>query len=195
MIESCPLAWPVGYKRTKDSNRKWSKFNQTPEKAQKFLREEISRLGATGMIVSTNIPVRRDGYFYSDMAVNQIDDPGVAVYFRYNGKDLSMCADSYLTVTENLYAIAKSVEAIRAMERWGVSEFMERAFTGFKALPEEINLDCWKVLDIDRTKNVDLIRRMYKKKAFDFHPDRGGSTEKFSQLQSALEQALQYANS
>lgn len=194
MIEAFPLTWPLGYKRTKDFNRKGSPFKQTPEKAQKYLHDELSKLGAKKTIVSTNVPVRKDGYFYSDMAMTNIPDPGVSVYFDYKGKDISMCADQYSTVTGNLYAIARSINAIRSMERWGVSDFMERTFAGFKAIPAEVQFNCWDVLDMKPSTNKELIKMQYKARVFAAHPDHGGSSEKFHQVQSAFEQAIKYAD-
>lgn len=194
-IEAFPLSWPLGYKRTDNGVRKSSPFRQTPEKAQKYLNEELKKLGADNIIVSTNIPVRKDGYFYTDMALSKISDPGIAVYFRYKKSDVCMCADQYETVTDNIYAVGKSVNAIRNMERWGVSEFMERTFSGFKALPEKSSFNPWEILGIISTKNIELIKMQYKQKARILHPDFGGTNEKFHELQKAYEQAIAFANS
>ena len=72
MMDAFPLDWPVGYKRTESYKRKGSQFKQTMENAQKFLRQEVSRLGGTGLIVSTNIPVRNDGGLYADWMKKKI---------------------------------------------------------------------------------------------------------------------------
>jgi hypothetical protein len=76
-------------------------------------------MGGTGVILSTNIPLRNDGLPYANS--REPNDPGVAVYFRYQKRDLCFACDAYTSVRENAYAIAKTVEALRGIERWGAS--------------------------------------------------------------------------
>lgn len=191
MIEAYPLQWPIGYKRT--ASRSGSSFKQIPDKAQIFLRSELQRMGAKEVIVSSNVPVRKDGYLYADITATNISDPGIALYFKYKGKDIVMCCDSYLKPWENIYALGKGIEALRGMERWGVSEFMERAFTGFKALPETIeqNPQAWfEVLGIPPNANAAQIKEAYRKMAQVHHPDTGGSTDMFAKVNKAYQQGL-----
>lgn len=192
MIEAYPLAWPVGYKRT--TGRISSPFKQSMEKAQQFLHREVDRMGAGKLIVSSNIPVRKDGMFYTDWMNRKIDDPGVAINFHYQGKYITMCCDQYLTVWENVYALGKAIEAIRGLERWGVSDFMERMFTGFTALPPSVTLEVniWHVLGLTgKPDTKDDVTSAYRQKAREHHPDRpGGNKEKFQALQDAYEKAL-----
>lgn len=190
MIEAYPLQWPLGYKQTKDWQRKESRFSQTPDKVQNYLRGELNRLGTTNTVVSTNIPLRRDGYFYSDMAMAKIKEPGAAVYFRYQGKDIVMCCDQYLTVTENVYAIAKSINAIRDMERWGVSDFLERTFAGFKAIPEKVKRNIKEILLLSANAGSDEVKKAYKEKLFLVHPDKGGRRDDFDELQAAYQEYI-----
>jgi hypothetical protein len=196
IYEAYPLTWPDAYKRTPANKRINSRFDQTMDKAQRFLREEISRLGGRELIVSTNIPVRRDGGLFADWMKRKIEDPGVAIYFKYKDKDISMCCDQYNRVWENIYALGKGIEALRGMERWGVSDFLERAFTGFAALPapgEIIHANgIWEALGLPvRPDSKDIVEAAYKAKAKQLHPDRhGGSHEAFTHLQQAYKQAL-----
>jgi hypothetical protein len=192
--EAYPLCWPAGYKRTPSYRRHASAFKQTMDRAQNFLRDEIKRLGGTGLIVSTNLRLRTDGGIYAADMNKLIDDPGVAIYFKYKGKDVSMCCDQYSRVWENLYALGKGIEALRGMERWGVSEFLDRAFTGFAALPSTVivpYLDVWKALGLPgKPATVGEVTEAYRKQALTVHPDRGGSPDAFNQLQQAYRQAL-----
>ena len=195
MYEAFPLDWPLGFKRTHPLRRKESQFKQTPGAAQDFLHSEVRRIGGKKLIVSTNIPIRKDGFMYADYINKKQEDPGVAIYFEMDGEQVSMCCDQYLKVLENMYALGKSVEALRGIDRWGCSEFMKRAFTGFKALPESGTLTgtCWDILDMQQSRDEDLINQMYRAKAKVHHPDKGGDAEKFNSLTKAYEQALQYA--
>lgn len=189
MKEAYPLYWPAGYKRT--LNRTNSRFKTTMSMAQNFLKAEVSRLAGTDLIVSTNLPVRNDGGLYADWMKRKIDDPGVAIYFKRKGKEISLCCDHYLTVWENLYALAKGIEALRGLERWGVSDFLDRAFTGFAALPESITTRYWwQVLEVSRDCDKDTIVNQYRKLAKMYHPDAGGTVEKFQELQQAYTEAM-----
>lgn len=188
MIEAFPLHWPTGYTRTKYRVR--SSFKQTMDGSQRFLKEELRRLGASKLIVSTNIPVRNDGGMYAAYMNRQIDDPGVAIYFKYKGRDISMCCDKYKTVWENVYALGKGIEALRGMERWGVSDFIERAFTGFTALPPPKSETWYSVLEVDEHASVEEIKNAYRKKVQTHHPDAGGSDAAFRQLNEAYQEGL-----
>lgn len=196
MYEAYPLQWPAGYKKTNPQQRIWSRFKQTMDQAQRFLRSEIDRLGGKELIVSTNLRVRTDGGLYAADMNKKIDEPGVAIYFKYKGKQLSICCDQYLTVWENIYALAKGIEAIRGMERWGVSNFIERAFTGFAALPPSTIVpykkSCWQILGIENIiRNDSNIRSAYINLSKKLHPDvPGGSTQAFQELTAAYSEAL-----
>lgn len=193
-MDAFPLDWPVGYKRTESYKRRGSQFKQTMENAQKFLRQEVARLGGTGLIVSTNIPVRNDGGLYADWMKKKIDDPGVAIFFRYKGQDITMCADQYSRIWENIYALGKTIESIRAIERYGASEFMQRAFSGFTALPESSVIitpqKWWQVLEVSPTASEDEIKSAYRKKAIETHPGKGGTAEQFVIIQNAYQEGL-----
>lgn len=198
IIEAYPLTWPIGYKRTDKHRRKDSRFQQTPEAAQTFLRTEVSRLPGKNLIVSTNIPLRKDGYLYADMMKSKIDDPGAAIYFEYKAKQISMCCDQYERPWENIYALGKGIESLRGMDRWGVSDFLERAFTGFAALPEVITLNqksIWQILGLnEKPGSAIIVHQAYKQQSKKVHPDTGGSVEAFHELQVAYEQALSHFN-
>lgn len=152
-------------------------------------------MGAIELIVSTNIPVRKDGMMYADYMGRKIDDPGVAIYFKYKGKDIVMCCDQYHSVWENIYALGKGIESLRGMERWGVSDFLERAFTGFNALPpKSASKTWWELLGYQQKPGNAVwdwegIVAQYKSLAKKYHPDAGGDTEMFQLVNNAYQQA------
>ncbi len=190
-MEKYPLHWPAGYKRTQQ--RGHSQFKQTMEKAQQFLHKELERLKASAIIVSSNIPVRNDGMFYTDWMKRKIDDPGVAVYFKHKGKDRVLCCDTYSYVWENTYAIGKTIEALRAIDRYGVADFLDRAFTGFTALPESIVTDYkpwYQVLQVPESANEFEIKVAYRQLCKIHHPDMGGDAGEFQKLTAAYNEGL-----
>lgn len=193
MIDTFPLQWPTGYTRT--TTRKKSSFKTSGHAAQIQLRHEIKLLKADDLIVSSNVHVRPDGLIYSDGLGNAIKDPGVAIYFKIKKKSIVMCCDQYPTVGENIHALAKGIEAIRGMERWGVSDFIERAFTGFTALPlggtTIVPSKKWyEVLGVSESASQDEIKKAYRVKTKTAHPDSGGSAEEFNKLSNAYNEAI-----
>jgi hypothetical protein len=68
MKEAYPLSWPDGWKRV--ARRSRSRFEVSGfGKARDFLLAEIRRMGGTGVILSTNIPLRNDGLPYANSRV------------------------------------------------------------------------------------------------------------------------------
>lgn len=190
--EKYPLHWPFGYKKTDPKKRIGSKFKQTPMNAQEFLHAEISRLGGKNLIVSSNIPVRQDGFMYSDAAGQKLLDPGVAIYFKWKDRDVAMCCDQYLSVWENVYALGKGIEALRGMDRWGVSNFLDRAFTGFMAIEEKRDRNWNEVLGVAEDASIDQIKSAYKSLAKQYHPDVNPiSPEKFVEINNAYVEAME----
>lgn len=193
-INSFPLHWPVGWKRT--TRRERGRFkNISFANARDQLFIELGRMGVRNwnVVLSSNISLRRDGLPYSGQS--NPSDPGVAVYFVYKDKDMVFACDTYLNVTYNLWAIRKTIEALRGIQRWGASDMMERSFTGFAALPEASKKEWWDVLEVNRSCTVDTIKNNYRRLAKQFHPDiEGGSEEKMAELNIAYKKALENVN-
>lgn len=191
-IEAFPLHWPLGYKRTPPEKRTYSRFQITMDKAQQFLRNELRLMGASNLIVSTNIPLRRDGMMYADWMNKKIDDSGVAIYFKHNNKDVTMCCDKYNKIWENVYALGKGIEGLRTIARHDISEFIERAFKGFTALPEQVDTRVWfEILSVAPTVTKQDLLNAYRQKAMEFHPDKGGTHDQFIKIQAAYKEGLE----
>lgn len=192
MIEAYPLCWPVGYPRSKQTSD--SRFERhTLSQATKKVITEIGRFGDKNPIISTNMPLRKDGMPRADYLKRSISDYGVAVYFKYKEKQVVLACDRWTSIEDNLWSIALSIEAMRGLERWGVSDILDRTFTGFKALPEgPTPHSCWDVLNMPATKNADTVRRQYLDLAKTKHPDGGGTKEDFHQLQEAYKEAIKF---
>lgn len=138
--EASPLTWPTSVKRT-----------PTPQPSRFVMphiggglikiREELRKMGAVDIIISTNLPLRRDGEPYA-RGLNLDQDQGAAVYWNLikgTGKSRQktpycLPCDKWKTLAENLHAIALTINALRAVERYGAIHVVQ-AFEGFKALP------------------------------------------------------------
>lgn len=164
-MEAYPLYWPDGYKRTKWKSS--SRFSTEFGKARYNLFHELELMDAKRVILSTNIPLRRDGLPYAD--TRKIDDPGVAVYFELKGKRVVLACDCWNSVAANIHAVALTVGAMRGIDRWGVSEVLERAFTGFTALPAPQSP--FEILGVPPTATREEIREARNRLALKHHPD------------------------
>lgn len=215
-IEAYPLCWPAGWPRTAATSIKRAQFSKREYKAStapggggytvkrelsvydgaQRVRAELDALGARATIISSNIPVRKDGLPYSGH--KEPKDSGVSVYWTTSkGERRCMAVDRYDRVADNLAAVAATLDAFRAVERHGGAQVIDRAFTGFKAIP---NLDLprhWRVvLDVDRLEKemggpVDRFwaEKQYKALAHERHPDKGGSDKAMAELNRAWDDA------
>ncbi len=188
-MEAYPLQWPDYQQRTPHYKIQKSRFDTTFDIARKLVFNEIARLGGKNPILSTNIPLRKDGYPYA--SARDPDDRGVAVYFDYKGKSMVFACDKWQTTKENVKAVAKTIDAIRGIERWGSSEMMEQAFRGFEALPAPKQNGWRDVFNIAPTQkpSFDQLKGIYKRKAKVAHPDHGGTNEECHIIQGAYDQA------
>ena len=127
-----PLHWPEGVERT--TYPKSSRFGKhTFKEALQLLLSELRQMKATGVVVSTNMPLKMNGTPYAN--ANPGRDHGVAVYFQRKGKLQAMGLDQYRSIEHNMYALAKSINCLRTIERYGSSRLGDQAFSAFAALP------------------------------------------------------------
>lgn len=189
MTEAFPLAWPLGRKRTAPHIRSWSNFKTSFAKARDECLGEIRRLGGRQSVISTNIPLRRDGLPYADQ--RQLDDPGVAVYFTRKDKQMCFACDRWAKVEDNMHAVSLTISALRGIERWGTGDMMEAAFTGFTALPapEQVTAHWRDVLLAHGVKTRTEVEAKYLVARSIAHPDKGGSAHEFQQVERAWEDA------
>ena len=197
MLTSCPLCWPDGWTRTRSDwkNGKFTRFNKWVSVSDSVGRilESLGKMGIKrdDVIISTNIPTRLDGLPRSDQS--EPADKGAAVYWRKsrNAPMKCMAIDRYTTVADNLAAIAATLEAMRAIERHGGAEILERTFTGFAALPASTGRAWWEVLGTTENASREHIEEQYRHIARQVHPDvSGGSHDAMVELNRAMKEAL-----
>lgn len=201
-ITRWPLCWPDNVARTEPYRRLRPQFDEgTIASAVNFVRSEINRLNNRrwdyndeSVIISSNLRQRLDGLPASNQA--EPADTGVAVYFNLifirNGKryerPIVMSCDKWNKVAFNLKAIAKDIEAQRARQRWGCTNY-EQAFRGYVAIPEKCGGNSWWVeLGVSPSCSEAEIKAAYQAKAKLHHPDVGGNREAWEKIQTAYEQ-------
>lgn len=189
-IEAFPLCWPVGRPRAK--YRENARFATGFAKARNKIASEVKLLGGTGIVISTNIELKRDGMPYATFKTP--DDAGVAVYFTYKKRQMCFACDRWRKVEDNMHAINLTISALRGVARWGTGDMMESAFTGFAALPApgQTQIRGWREVFGFGSLPVTLadVEATYKALRSKHHPDKGGSAEAFHAVQVAYDQAL-----
>lgn len=179
-IEAYPLQWPVGWRRSKD--RTDARFSIGGTKGSIRARSvevvdgvrrvyrELMAMGVqeADIVISSMLRPRLGGEPGTDS--RGLSDPGVAVYWNTGGVARCMAIDRYLRVADNLAAVAATLEAMRAIDRHGGAEILDRAFSGFTALaaPEQP----WQVLGVDMNATAAQIKHAYRRLASQHHPDK-----------------------
>jgi len=201
--EAYPLQWPAGVERTVPGKRARARFGQVGQSsvgswktrnpislaaARDGVLHQITLLGARYPVISTNLALRLDGLPRSGQRTP--DDPGVAVYFFYEGAQRVLACDRWDRVEDNLRAVEKTLDALRGIDRWGVSEILQRTFSGFKALPQNgSGRAWWTVLGVAKDATMNDIIVAYRREARLRHPDQGGNRAQWDELQEAYGQA------
>lgn len=185
-VNPYPLQWPDSMPRKK--NRERSAFKTELGPALKNVEKSLLAFGAdsrhavTEVVLTSNVTLGQDSPA----------DPGVAVWFKWDGALRCIAVDRYQTVKENLQAIHHVLEARRVELRHGTIALVRATFAGFKALPPPENAKPWReVLGIKGpTYTADEVDQAFRSKSKDAHPDSGGSREAWAELERAKKLAL-----
>lgn len=181
MTTAYPLAWPPGFPRTKSPEK--GRFQTSLPGALKNVRSSIDRLAKdsgkalAGLVISSN-------YSLGD---ERPRDPGVSVWFTWDGLQVCIPVDRYADVAANLQAIHHVIEARRTELRHGTLALVRAAFTGFAALPPPSGTRSWRdVLDLPLGVGLATAEARYRERARSAHPDNGGSNELMAELNAAI---------
>lgn len=210
MTQAYPLQWPAGWPRMSAHGRKRAKFAKTERQystagaGSRLNKKEltvwdatqriISELQTMGVrdgqwVISANLELRNDGLPRSGQRAPE--DPGVAVYWTRKVQQQVMAIDLYGRVQDNLAAVAASLNALRAIERHGGAQILDRAFAGFTALANPDTFDPWAELGLKPGASAEDINGQFRKLSRDRHPDvTGGDPAPFQRLERARREAL-----
>jgi len=183
-VKPYPLQWPLGYPTTQRPTP--ARFKTSFASARDNAIYEIKRLGGKDIVISTDIPTRNDGMPYADAARRSMKSQGVACYFNYNGEPRVFCCDKWDDVADNMQAIYKSIEAIRGLGRWGVSDMLNRVFTGFEALPQSTG-EWFEILGVAENATEEEVKRAWREKTLQHHPDRKGNVDEYNRCNAAYQ--------
>lgn len=193
-----PLYWPEGRARAASYSRETARFETSFARARDEIIHQItlmvgkyrSQLEKANIILSTNVPLRQDGLPLAGKKAPE--DPGVAVYFVYKERRVCFACDRWKTVEDNMQAIAKTIDALRGIARWGTGDMLEAAFKGFEALPSQAKAKTWREVFGFREgeyTSFEQVTVRYRQLAQSAHSDKGGSDARMAELNVARDAA------
>lgn len=188
---SYPLYWPEGWPRAQAVYIKRARFgDHSVAEGRRVVMNQVRLFGGKDLIISSNLELRLDGNPRSNQ--RQPADRGVSIFFKRGGQDVALACDIYTTVEDNLWALCRTLDALRQIERDGSPSLINRAFKGFAALPDPDTRTWWEALGVAETASSDEIKKRYFDLARQYHPDNKdtGNAELFRQVQNAYEAAL-----
>lgn len=195
--------WPG--KRTRRHVR--SHFKTPWAKTADLLAREVAHLGGRSLVLEIEVEerhLRNDGWLYANASP---EGPGVIVNFDSKHGPLRYPCDTFAHWHENVRAVALALEALRKVDRYGVTSFGEQ-YRGFTALPapgDSVTFDvdasakfvsacCDGAFSADDIfEYAGSCRLALKVASKSTHPDHnGGDEERFKLLQKAKEVLLRH---
>lgn len=187
-----PLYWPEGWPRAQSYMVKRARFgDHSVAEGRRVIDNQVRLFAGSGLIISSNLELKLDGLPKSNQ--RQPSDRGVAIFFKRNKMDVALACDIYTTVEDNLWALCRTLDALRQIERDGSPSLINRAFKGFAALPDPDQREWWEVLNVARTAGNEEIKKAYFNLARKYHPDtgdNGGDAVMFDRVQKAYDLAM-----
>jgi len=177
--------------------RSGSAFRASWQSTMDLLLDEAYLLGAVVVVVQVDVlagDLRRDGML---RAGARIGFPGVRVSFGSIHGPLTYATDAYVSWQANIRAIALSLTALRAVDRYGVSHSGEQ-YRGWTAIesgasrPQMSVDEAARLLADEGESTAALVladpaerSRAFKRAAHKHHPDFGGNPDAFGRLTAA----------
>ena len=180
------------------SARTSSPFKVDWSKTLDDLERELEKLRAKDVVLET---AHRDGDVRMNGSVNASATPlhpGVILSFDSRHGPLRYFTDAYDAWRANVRAIGLGLEALRAVDRYGISGRGEQ-YTGFARLmaaklamtPERARAVVAEAAGLNRAAlagaDPEMIAQVYRMAAKRVHPDIAGEREKWDELAEAAE--------
>ncbi|MDP3328734.1 J domain-containing protein [Parvibaculum sp.] len=187
IAQAYPLQWPETFPRrpVREAGQFKTSLASALENVQRSIRLFAADSGKKieGMVISSNVT----------LGAQRPDDPGVAVWFTWDGMSVCFAVDRYSKVEANLQAIHHIIEARRTELRHGTLALVRATFQGFVALPAPAKRTWKEVLGVGQDGRVTRadIDAAYRRLAKERHPDKpGGSEASMAELNAAHVVAL-----
>ena len=160
-------------------SRQYARFETSYPRTLQLLEREVRYLGGRDVVMGVGLDeydIRQDGQPRANARTRV--HPGVELSFDSTDHGrLTYATDQYTDWQDNVRAIALSLEALRAVERWGVSK--GRQYAGFALLTAGVPLEVRGNELIAEHGSVNAALRAT-------HPDTGGPTASARDFQAVM---------
>lgn len=182
--------WPIestpSYKR-----RGRSTFRMAWGDTLALLETELGHLKASDIVIEVGLrpdDIRIDGWPRANAA--EPSHPGVVISFASKHGPLRYLTDTHAWWHHNVHAIALSLQALRAVDRYGVTHRAEQ-YKGWAALPAGTDsasaILFAAVGEQPRQLANGEAKELYRRAAKATHPDHGGDAARFREVQAAAD--------
>lgn len=191
------IEWPDGFDRTPPTDREPypGGFEVSRTRAFDSIVDELEKMDAYNIDVQTDAPhtAKNPHRPYAD---RDPDDPGVVVYFDRDGQRFAVPCDSWDNLRDNARAIARYLNAKRAIERYGVATVDTEMST--QALPsgeeDVVVADSGEapheILGVDPDAPDAVVEGAARSLKAKHHPDQGGDPGRYKAVIAAEEDLL-----
>jgi len=184
--------WPPAFERTprRERQRK-NDFRVSLTRAFDELEADLDRIGVDDYRYGFDAKERkRDGRPYADA---NPDDPGFVLRWSMDGDQFALACDRYVRFLSNVRALGLYLREKRKMEGRpvisGESEFANaRLPSGEEAIVTERAAHT--VLGVEADADPATVKRAYRERVKEAHPDQGGSEDELREIQEAKEVLL-----
>jgi hypothetical protein len=182
-------------KKTRSNSQFRSKYQTILDK----LETELDKLSAKSIVIEAGFElsqIRNDGW---PRSAARPSHPDVRLSFNSKGKEMAFPCSTYTSMDDNLYAIALTLERLRDINRYGVTQEGQQ-YKGFTALPapapagptriKAATLLAFLAGDEHSAEtvatNTEAREAAYKVVVKKAHPDVGGSRSVWDSVQEAI---------
>ena len=169
-------------------NGRWMESGVDWTATMYLLDTELWHLDAENIVLQMAVEerhIRKDGWI---KATATPDHPGVILTFDSKYGPLSYPCDTFTDWRGNLRAIAKGLEDLRRLERYGITQTGQQ-YTGWKRIPAKTGGGPHAFLaqhsGLTENEVRDDPKQAYRLAAKNTHPDRGGADKDFSEVADA----------
>ena len=175
--------------RKQSSTYTWTESGVDWNATMFLLDTELWHLDAENVVLQmavTDRDIRNDGWI---RAQAKPEHPGVILSFESKHGPLSYPCDTFTEWKGNLRAIAKGLEDLRRLERYGITKTGQQ-YTGWKQIPATTSAETPESV-LARVSGLSLKdvqadpKAAYRQAAKRTHPDSGGSDQAFSEVAAA----------
>ncbi|MFC6757911.1 MULTISPECIES: J domain-containing protein [Haloarcula] len=187
--------WPAGFERTDPEQRDTNgKYRVSLHEAVDELAVELDRLDVDDWRLETAMrhQSRNPNYPYANQS--EPADSSVVLRWSMDGEQFAVACDAYSRVRDNVRTVGLYVREKRKMEArpvtTGESEFANARLPSGEDGAIVTDRSAHEVLGVDRDATPSEIRRAFRERVKEAHPDHGGSEAELQNVREAREVLL-----